>query len=151
MNTISKAVFTTMLAAGIAAGAPQVLAQNAPTRTAHTWKRHHGPSQRLAHLKAQLKITSEQEGAWNAFVQAMANTRPQHAHHAMHHQPGALTPAPEVLEARAQRMQEWAQRAAARAQAMKALYSALTPTQRAIIDTHLADMQHRFRARFHRG
>ncbi|HET7306428.1 MAG TPA: Spy/CpxP family protein refolding chaperone [Gammaproteobacteria bacterium] len=151
MNTISKAVFASMLAAGIAAGTPQVFAQNAPPAKAHAGKRHHGPSQRLAHLKAQLKITSAQEGAWNAFVQAMANTRPQHAQRAMHHQPGALTPAPEVLEERAQRMQAWAQRAAARAQAMKALYAALTPTQRAIIDTHLADMQHHFRGRFHRG
>lgn len=153
MKSISKAVFAAALACGIAAGAPQAFAQpsQAATQSAHAWK-HHGPSQRLARLKAQLQITGRQEAAWAAYVNAITSTRPQSAHgrHGERHQPGPLKPAPQVLEARAQRMAEWAQRAQAHASAMKTLYAKLTPAQRAIIDTHLADMTHHFRGHFHR-
>jgi Spy/CpxP family protein refolding chaperone len=148
MKTVPKTLFAAVLMTGVAVGAPRVYAQNAhPPK--HTWK-HHGPAQYFTRLKAQLQITAKQQDAWDTFVKSMKNARPQHAHHAQRHGPGPLKPAPEVLQTRAQRVEDWAQTAKARAQAMKKLYAALTPTQRAIVDTHLADMGHRFRGHFHR-
>jgi hypothetical protein len=149
MKRVSRVLLTTMFAAGLAAGAPQVFAHPGGARHggAHHASMH---ASRLDYLKAQLQITSKQQSAWNAFTQAMKKTFPQHqkGKHGTH-QPEPLKPAPDVLSKWAKHMADRAQQAKARAQAMQTFYKSLTPVQRAIIDTHVADMAHHFHGHFH--
>jgi len=90
---------------------------------------------RLAFLKEQLKITSDQQAAWDAYatqVKAQATTMESFRAQA----PGAdLTPA-ERLEQRANFAKLRAEQAAAMSTAVKDLYAALTPEQQAIADRH---------------
>lgn len=152
MKRIPQIMLAAALGSGLVIGVPQAFAAG-QAGAAPQHMRAHSHGQMLERLKAQLQITQAQEPAWNSFVQAMEKTMPKRGERkAMRQHGGALQPAPEVLEAQAQRLAQFARDAEARAQAMKSLYAALTPTQRAIIDTHVADMGHRFHARrAHRG
>lgn len=111
---------------------------------------------RLARLKAQLAITAAQENAWSAFASAAEGMHsgkrpPMHA-------PGATTaglvPAPRVFAALAERAQTMADNAKKLSNAAAGLYRVLTPTQRAVFDTHLADRRaamHHWHGRWQKG
>jgi len=104
---------------------------------------------RLAQLKAQLKITSAQEPAWNGFVSALQSMHPKWPKKAMQKKSGGLTPAPQVFDTLAEDAQKRAADARALAGAAKKLYEQLTPVQRAVFDTHLAERHSRMRHRHH--
>lgn len=98
--------------------------------------------QRLAALKGELKITPEQEPAWNAYV----DEAKRHASE-MHAQRNAIAAnapktAPERAELRSQmakKRQEHLEKAAA---LTRSLYDVLTPEQKALADQRLAGGRH---------
>lgn len=130
-----------LLGAGVAFAAP------GPGGNGHGpagWhKRDH---QAFAMLKAQLKLTSAQEPAWNEVMAAMQAMHPKWARKSAMKKPAATMTAPEVFDKLAGFAEKRARNAQALAQAVKKLYGELTPVQRAVLDTHLADMR---RARRH--
>ena len=91
---------------------------------------------RLATLKAELNITANQESAWQAFAnQAKAQAATMQAHRA------AVTAAQAAPDRLAQRAAFAKQRAAnldTMSAAVKDLYEALTPEQKAIADQRMA-------------
>jgi Spy/CpxP family protein refolding chaperone len=97
---------------------------------------------RLADLKAQLKINTSQEAAWQAFAaQAKAQAGGMRALRDQM-QDGTGT-APERMAQRAAAMQQRADRMATMATAFGALYGVLTPEQKAIADQNVGMMGHR--------
>ena len=96
----------------------------------------------LADLKAQLKINTSQDAAWQAFAaQAKAQGAGMHSMRAQM-QEGTGT-APERMAQRAAAMQQRAAGMATMANAFGALYAVLTPGQKAIADQHVGMMGHR--------
>lgn len=89
---------------------------------------------RLAATKAQLKITSEQEAAWQAYATQM-KTRFQsmQAWMTTMHSNTPATPA-ERMELHAAMLKQRAEVAEATSKAFKELYDVLTPEQRALVD-----------------
>lgn len=142
---MNKTLIIPLFALGLLAGTA-ARAQPAPGGGSQPEAWHHRHHvDRLAQLKAQLKITAAQEPAWNAFAAAMQAMRPQlpEASPAKTQAgKGQLMPAPERFEQMAERAAQRAGRARDLANAMKKLYEELTPVQRAIVDTHMADMRH---------
>ncbi len=101
----------------------------------------------LADLKAQLKITTGQEAAWQAFAgQARAQAAGMQAMHARTQQDTGT--APERMAQHAAAMQQRAAGMATMANALNALYAVLTPEQRAIADQNVGMMG---RGGMHRG
>ena len=96
---------------------------------------------RLAALKVELKITSDQDTAWQAFTakaRQQADTMIAHRAQMLSQAPATTQSAPERL---AQRTEFAKQRIAGMetmAAAVKDLYTALTPEQKALADQHLA-------------
>lgn len=93
----------------------------------------------LDDLKAQLKITTAQEAAWQTFTTAAKQqaTGMQAMHTQM--QQGSGT-APERMAQLTAAMQQRAAGMATMTNALKDLYAALTPEQRAIADQHFSMM-----------
>ena len=91
--------------------------------------------QRLSFLKNELKITPEQQSAWNAYTEhAKAQAATMEAFHA---QPAAAAQTPaERSELRAERMNLRAKQVTAMSAAVKDLYAVLTPEQKAVADLH---------------
>jgi len=90
---------------------------------------------RLAFLKDQLKITSDQEAAWDAYAkQAKTQVETMAAFHAQG-PIAAETPA-ERIEQHAARMKLRAQQAQAMSAAVKELFAVLTPEQQTIANQH---------------
>ncbi len=89
----------------------------------------------LGDLKTQLKITTAQEAAWQAFTTAAKQqvTSMQAMHTQM--QQGTGT-APERMAERTAAMQQRAAGMATMTNALKDLYAALTPEQQTIADQH---------------
>ena len=97
---------------------------------------------RLSDLKAQLKITTAQEAAWQTFAaQAKQQAASMQAMRAQM-QASAGT-APEQMGQRATAMQQRAAGMATMANAFGALYAVLTPEQKAIADQNVGMMGHR--------
>jgi protein CpxP len=94
---------------------------------------------RLSDLKAQLKITSAQEAAWQTFTAAAKQqaTGMQAMHTQM--QQGTGT-APERMAQRTAAMQQREAGMATMTNALKDLYAVLTPEQRSIVDQHFGMM-----------
>jgi Spy/CpxP family protein refolding chaperone len=97
---------------------------------------------RLADLKTQLKITTGQEAAWQAFA---AQARQQAASmQALRAQMQASTgTAPEQMSQRATAMQQRAAGMTTMANAFGALYAVLSPEQKLIADQNVGMMGHR--------
>ncbi len=96
----------------------------------------------LNELKAQLKITTTQEAAWQTFAaQAKAQAASMQSLHDQM-QAGAGT-APERMGQRATAMQQRAAGMATMTNAFGALYAVLTPEQKAIADQNVGTMGHR--------
>jgi protein CpxP len=93
----------------------------------------------LGNLKAQLKITTAQEAAWQTFTAAAKQqaTGMQAMHTQM--QQGTGT-APERMAQLTSAMQQRAANTATMTNALKDLYAALTPEQRTIADQHFSMM-----------
>ena len=94
---------------------------------------------RLSDLKSQLKITTAQEAAWQAFANAMkqqASTM-QAIRAQMQQSTGT---APERMAQRTAAMQQRSDGMAAVSNAFNALYTALTPEQKAIADQNFGMM-----------
>lgn len=96
-------------------------------------------AERLADLKARLKISPAQEPAWNAFVASMqppAGQGPRmdpQARRQMHEEMAALSTPQRIDRMNAMKAERDAQRAR-RQEATKAFYAALTPEQQAVFD-----------------
>ncbi len=90
---------------------------------------------RLAYLKNELKITAEQEAAWDAYAtQAKAQAATMAAFHAQGPST-AQTPA-ERIEQHASRMKLRSEQAQAMSAAVKELFAVLTPEQQTIANQH---------------
>jgi Spy/CpxP family protein refolding chaperone len=90
---------------------------------------------RLAFLKNELAITADQESAWQAFAkQTKQQAESMQALRAAAQ--AAAKTAPERLEQRAQFAKQRAANMEARSAALKDLYAALTPEQKAVADQH---------------
>lgn len=89
--------------------------------------------QRLSFLKNELKITPDQESAWNAYAgQAKAQATTMEAFHA---QPPIAAQSPaERIEQHAARMNLRAKQVTAMSASLKDLYAVLTPEQKAVAD-----------------
>jgi len=95
----------------------------------------------LTALKAQLKITSAQEAAWQSYAaQVQQQVATMHAFHSQT-QAGTGT-APERMAQHAAAMQQGADGMAAVTNAFNALYAVLTPEQKAIADQNAGLMGH---------
>jgi len=91
--------------------------------------------QRLSFLKSALKVTSDQESAWNAYAeQAKAQAATMEAFHAQ--PPSAAQSPTERMDQHAERMNLRAKQITAMSNAVKALYAVLTPEQKAVADLH---------------
>ena len=91
---------------------------------------------RLAYLKTELKITPAQEPAWNAYAAALKQQA--ESMQALRSQmfAAAQSGGPEQFTQRAELMKQRAAGAETMAAAMKDLYAALTPEQKALADLH---------------
>ncbi|QNN56834.1 Spy/CpxP family protein refolding chaperone [Diaphorobacter ruginosibacter] len=161
---------TALAAAMFAAAAVPAMAQTAPAPAAPVASadakpapRHHErgprmtPEQRQERMakhaeafKQKLKITADQEPAWNAFQEAMhPKNRPDHARLDRKDMDKLTTPE------RIDRMRALhAQRSAEmdrRGEAVKTFYAALKPEQQKTFDQESARMMHRFGPGDHKG
>jgi Spy/CpxP family protein refolding chaperone len=94
---------------------------------------------RLTDLKTQLKITAAQEPAWQAFAaEAKQQANSMQAVRAKMQQSSGS--APERMEQRTTAMQERAATMATMTKAFNALYTTLTPEQKAIADQNFGMM-----------
>lgn len=151
-NTIASAIFAVMALPAIAQSAPDSgaaatpSAASATTGTPMAQHRHPGTKeerkarmeQHWQSLKSALKITSDQEAAWNTYVSAMKpqpRTTPP-----MDRKAFASMTTPERIDAmQAMRGQRQAE-ADRRGQATKTFYSALTPEQQKTFDAQTLKM-----------
>lgn len=109
------------------------------------WQARHQEA-RLTQLKAELKLTAAQAPAWNTFTSALQSMRSTWRGKRINTaRAGQLVPAPRLFEERARLSEEHARKARELAQVVKTFYDQLTPVQRAVFDTHMADSRHRFR------
>jgi protein CpxP len=164
---ITSLVLAGLLASAGFAAVAQAVPQDAPARPpapgASSARQHHGHmdmhgkqmdpakrdamvAKRQAELKAKLKITAEQEGAWTSFTTAMKpparmdHQRPDRA------ELDKLTTPERIDRMRALRTQHMAERSAAmdkRADATKAFYAALNADQKKVFDAEHARMGQR--------
>ena len=95
----------------------------------------------LGDLKAQLKLTTAQEAAWQTFTTAAKQqaTGMQAMHTQMQQSTGT---APERMAQLTAAMQQRATGMATMTNALKDLYAALTPDQQTIADQHFGRMGH---------
>lgn len=139
-----KSIMPTVAALALM-GAGTAFAASAPAASPPAragWSgRHHQPP--FAELKAQLKLTPAQEPAWTKVMVAMQAMHDHRQGKAMMARSGATMTAPQVFDAMAQRAEQRAAGAKALANSVEAFYAQLTPVQRAVLDTHLADARKR--------
>jgi len=90
---------------------------------------------RLSFLKTELKITSDQQAAWDAYAtQAKAQAAAMQAFRAQ--PPSTAQTATERIDQRAERATLRAEQMKVMSAAVKDLYAALTPEQKAVADQH---------------
>ena len=97
---------------------------------------------RLARLKEELKITSDQEPAWRAYVEkTRSNVKDMRDQMQAAMKDPAQT-APERFDRHIELMKKRLVNFENMDDALKSLYAALTPEQKAIADRHFARMRH---------
>jgi septal ring factor EnvC (AmiA/AmiB activator) len=153
---MNKLILSALVSAGLAAAAPQVIAQATGTEGGPQARQHaHGQSQgqrahrspterveaQLAYLKTALKITSDQEAQWNAFAdvrrkQARESTERMEKFRSQmaERQKGTPPTAIERLERRQAMMATASTRLTETLAAAKPLYAALSPDQQKVAD-----------------
>ena len=94
---------------------------------------------RLADLKTQLKITAEQDTAWQTFANAVKEQASGMQALRAQMQAGSAT-APERMAQRASAMQQRTEAMTTMTKAFDALYGVLTPEQKTIADQHFGTM-----------
>ena len=100
---------------------------------------------RMAASKAELKITAEQESAWQAYAtQVKTRFETMQAFRASMHAAAPAGSAAERIEQHAAMMKQGAAMAEQTSKAVKDLYAVLSPEQRAIADQRLFAMGPRF-------
>jgi hypothetical protein len=141
---VIRTCFTRLTAAAVAAAAlaftaaPSMAQQSAdagataaksarPERSEHRGMRYH---QAIARLKEKLKLTAEQESAWNTFSQSM---EPAKRAPGERKDPATLTTPERVDQMHALRAKA-AEAADRRGDAIKAFYAVLTPAQQKVFD-----------------
>ena len=155
MNILHKHVFIALTALGIAGAAiAQTAALQAPEgrhgyaasseqRAAHQAerqaKRAERQAQHAARLRADLKITAQQEPAFAAFLAAGKPVGRQDARGFDRAQLAAL-PAPQRLQQRIERQKQRTARMEARLAALNNLYAVLTPEQKQVLDSRALRM-----------
>ncbi|MDR0458324.1 MAG: Spy/CpxP family protein refolding chaperone [Burkholderiaceae bacterium] len=106
-------------------------------------------AEHMAHFKAALGITPDQEGAWNQFTTAMQPPAPPQP--AGQRGDWARLTTPERIDRMAQRMAERQQRFKQMGEAIKTFYGQLTPGQQKIFDQRALDFwRHKMHERFER-
>lgn len=94
----------------------------------------------LAAMKTELKITANQESAWQAYAgQAKKQAESMHSLHAQ--APAAAQSAPDRLSQRAEFMKQRTAHMEAMSVALKTLYTVLTPEQRTIADQYFGGVR----------
>ncbi len=107
---------------------------------------------RLEALKSELSITATQEPAWQAFVDnAKQQVESRQAWFNKMHEAGAAASAPERLEQQTEMMKQRQAHLESSATALKNLYAALTPEQKAIADQRFGGFGPGHRAQGHRS
>jgi protein CpxP len=110
------------------------------------------PDERLAALKSELGITDKQDGAWQAFASnAKKHQESRQAWFAKMQEARAAGSAPELLEQRSEFMKQRQVEMEANAKALKDLYAALTPEQKAIADQRFGGFGPGYGAGYGRG
>ena len=100
---------------------------------------------RLAASKAELKITAEQEAAWQAYAtQLKTQAEAMRAFMATMHTAAPGTTAAERIEQHSAMMKQGATMLEQHSKALKDLYAVLSPEQRAIADQRLFAMGRHF-------
>jgi len=152
MNILHKKLFIALSALGIAGAAlAQTAAVQAPEgrhphavsteqRAAHQAqsqaerqaRRAERQARRAAKLRAELKITAQQEPAFAAFLAAGKPAR--HPQARAEHGKLAALPAPQRLQQHIERQKQRTARMEARLSALNSLYAALSPEQRKVFD-----------------
>jgi hypothetical protein len=164
MNTIRKNVLIALTALGIAgaAVAQTTAVQPAEGRHGHAVsaeqraafkaerqaKRAERQARHEAKLRAELKLTAQQEPAFAAFLAAGKPAQRADAGGAEHARLAAL-PAPQRLQQRIERQKQRTARMEARLAALNNLYAVLTPEQKQVLDSKA--MQFGGRHRGHHG
>jgi Spy/CpxP family protein refolding chaperone len=106
----------------------------------------------LAALKAQLGITAEQESAWQAYTKnATQQNENRQAWFAKMHEARSAGSAPERLARQTEYMKQRQAEMEANTAALKNLYAALTPEQKAIADERFGGFGPRYGAGYGRG
>ena len=97
---------------------------------------------RLARFKEELKITSDQESAWNAYAEkTRSNVKDMRDQmQAAMHDPAET--APERFDRHIELMKKRLANFESMDDALKGLYAALTPEQKAVADRHFSRMHH---------
>ncbi len=150
MNTLHKKLFIALTALGIAGAAiAQTAAVQAPEgrhgyavsadqRAAHQAERQAKRAERQARhaakLRADLKITAQQEAAFAAFLAAGKPAQRMDGRHGERAQLAAL-PAPQRMHQRIERQKQRTARMEARLAALNNLYAVLTPEQKQVFDS----------------
>ncbi|MDB5746637.1 MAG: hypothetical protein JWP72_1485 [Massilia sp.] len=144
MNTLRKKVLVAIAAIGFAGAA---LAQTAAVqstegrhghavsveqRAAHKAERQ---AQRAAKLRAELKLTAQQEPAFAAFLAAGKPAQRPLARMGGERARLAALPAPQRMEQRIERQKQRTARMEARLAALNNFYAVLTPEQKQIMDS----------------
>lgn len=154
MNTIRKNVLIALAAVGFAGAAfAQTAAQPAvqPTegrhgqavsaeqRAAHKAerqaKRAERQAQRAARLRAELKLTAQQEPAFAAFLAAGKPAQRPLARDGGERARLAALPAPQRMQLRIERQKQRTARMEARLAALNSFYAVLTPEQKQVMDS----------------
>ena len=151
MNTLSKNLLIAFAALGIAGGAiAQTAATPAPEgrhghavsaeqRAAHKAerqaKRAEHRAQREAKLRADLKLTAQQEPAFAAFLAAGKPAQRPAVRDSSERAKFATLPAPQRMERMIERQKQRTARMEARLAALNNFYAVLTPEQKKVFDS----------------
>ena len=148
MNKLAKAMLIGLVTAGIGAGGYAAYANDAGCRDRgmHHEQRAHGDwgpeamAKRQAKLHAALKLTPEQETAWNTFAEKMKPAGPMA-------RPDwsklAKETAPERMENMLALMKAHQARMESHLQVVKDFYAQLTPDQQKVFDQEFMARHHR--------
>lgn len=150
LKRISAGAVLSLMLAAAAVAAPAGEGPPPSPQGGSGMQQMHRPGADLSRLQSQLAITSSQEAAWNRFAQAAKALHTRPAHLAPSSGSG-LTPAPQIFAKLADALTAKAKQAQTLSSAASSLYKVLTPSQRAVFDTHLADFMAKHRHQWKRG
>ncbi len=146
MKNIQKIILVLSILVGASMLAPAYAAEAAASGANGMPGPHPDPvakvETRLANFKKELKITKDQEQTWAAYAEKTRSNVKEirdRMNEAMHDKPQT---APERFDRHIELMRERLASFEKMDEALKQLYAALTPEQRAIADRHFARIHH---------